>query len=88
MGSPAMTPDRKSQSAKSHPGEPSGGQGDRAMPLPTASVVAFRQASGRRFRRDDENDDAPRGEILLFTGVRYERMPEPPMPAPRQRRHS
>ena len=88
MGSPAMTPDRKSQSAKTHTGEPSGGQEARSLPLPTASVVAFRQASVRRFRRDDENDGATRGEILLFTGVRYERMPEPAMPAPLQRRRS
>lgn len=88
MGSPAMTPDRKSQSAKTHPSEPSVGLGDRSLPLPTASVVAFRQGSGRRFRRDDENDRATRGEILLFTGVRYERMPEPEISAPRQRRHS
>ncbi|CAA2101378.1 hypothetical protein MBUL_01146 [Methylobacterium bullatum] len=83
-----MTSDRKSQSAKTHPGEPSGRLGDRSPPLPAASVVAFRQGSGRRFRRDDENDRATRGEILLFTGVRYERMPEPAMPAPLQRRRS
>jgi aspartate/methionine/tyrosine aminotransferase len=86
MGSPAMTPDPKSQSAKTHPAEASAGQGDRSLPM--TGVVAFRQATGRRFRRDDETDGTPRGEILLFTGVRYERMPEPAMPAPRQRRRS
>ncbi|MFD1301849.1 hypothetical protein [Methylobacterium marchantiae] len=58
------------------------------MPRPSASVVAFRQPAARRFRRDAEDDGALRGEILLFTGVRYERMPEPAAPAPRQRRRS
>lgn len=58
------------------------------MTRPTASVVAFRQIAVRRFRREDEGAGGRTGDILLFTGVRYERMTEPSMPAPRQRRHS
>lgn len=58
------------------------------MTRPTASVVAFRQIAVRRFRREDEGAGGRTGDILLFTGVRYERMTEPAMPAPRQRRHS
>ncbi|MBB2963243.1 hypothetical protein [Methylobacterium sp. R2-1] len=51
----------------------------------TASVVPFIPATNRRFRR--EADDAPRGQILLFTGVRYERMPDAEaLPVPRRRR--
>lgn len=88
MGSPAMTPDRKSQKADLHTGEPSGDLGDRSMTRPTASVVPFRQSAVRRFRREDESADGMAGEILLFTGVRYERMPDPALPAPRQRRRS
>ncbi|WP_155912070.1 hypothetical protein [Methylobacterium sp. 77] len=83
-----MTPDRKSHSATTHLGEPLVGQGDRSMSRPTASIVAFQQPAARRFRRDDEDGGAARGAILLFTGVRYERMPEPAAPAPRQRRRS
>lgn len=58
---------------------------------PTATVVTFPGTGARRFRRFDE---APRGTILLFTGIRYERMPEttapvgPETPAPRLRRRS
>ena len=33
-------------------------------------------------------DDAPRGQILLFTGVRYERLPDADAPAVPQRRRS
>ncbi|GJE81387.1 MULTISPECIES: hypothetical protein [Methylorubrum] len=52
---------------------------------PTGSVVPFAPATTRRFRR--EADDAPRGQILLFTGVRYERMPDAEaLPVPRRRR--
>ena len=52
---------------------------------PTGSVVPFAPAMARRFRR--EADDAPRGQILLFTGVRYERMPDAEtLPVPRRRR--
>ncbi|GAA0252835.1 hypothetical protein LNAOJCKE_2892 [Methylorubrum aminovorans] len=51
----------------------------------TDSVVPFVPTTNRRFRR--EADDAPRGQILLFTGVRYERMPEVEvLPVPRRRR--
>ncbi|KQQ14724.1 hypothetical protein ASF53_08870 [Methylobacterium sp. Leaf123] len=51
----------------------------------TGSVVPFTPATTRRFRR--EADDAPRGQILLFMGVRYERMPEAEaLPVPRRRR--
>ena len=51
----------------------------------TASVVPFVPVTTRRFRR--EADDAPLGQILLFTGVRYERMPEAEaLPVPRRRR--
>ncbi len=45
----------------------------------TGSVVPFAPATTRRFRR--EADDAPRGQILLFTGVRYERWSEPEVEA-------
>ncbi|MEH3117998.1 MAG: hypothetical protein PGN25_10500 [Methylorubrum populi] len=41
---------------------------------PAGSVVPFVTGAPRRFRRGA--DDAPRGRILLFTGVRYERLPE------------
>lgn len=52
---------------------------------PTGSVVPFAPVMTRRFRR--ERDDAPRGQILLFTGVRYERMPDAEaLPVPRRRR--
>jgi hypothetical protein len=40
-----------------------------------AAILAF-PASGRRARPAPRADE-PRGEILLFTGVRYERLPEP-----------
>ncbi|GJD28866.1 hypothetical protein PMNALOAF_0098 [Methylobacterium adhaesivum] len=61
---------------------------------PTATVVTFPEAGPRRFRRTDNAAEAPRGTILLFTGIRYERMPEttapvgPQTPAPRLRRRS
>lgn len=47
-------------------------------------VVPFRTAPARRLRR--EADDGPRGQILLFTGVRYERLPDADAPAIPQRR--
>ncbi len=50
-----------------------------------STVIPFVMGAGRRFRR--ETDDAPRGQILLFTGVRYERLPEveaPPVPKRRR----
>ncbi|UMY18714.1 hypothetical protein MMB17_05155 [Methylobacterium organophilum] len=39
---------------------------------PTTNVVPFPAAAIRRFRRDEA--EGPRGAILLFTGVRYERL--------------
>ncbi|KQT59758.1 hypothetical protein ASG52_20470 [Methylobacterium sp. Leaf456] len=51
-----------------------------------ATVVPFPKAPARRLRRED--DDAPRGQILLFTGVRYERLPDADAPAVPQRRRS
>ncbi|MDV2985803.1 UNVERIFIED_CONTAM: hypothetical protein Q9R58_15945 [Methylobacteriaceae bacterium AG10] len=52
----------------------------------TAAIVPFVPATTRRFRR--EADDAPRGQILLFTGVRYERMPDAEALPVRRRRRS
>jgi hypothetical protein len=51
-----------------------------------AAVVPFPKAPTRRIRRED--GDAPRGQILLFTGVRYERLPDADAPAVPQRRRS
>lgn len=51
----------------------------------TAAVIPFDAAAGRRPRRED---DAQRGQILLFTGVRYERLPDADAPAIPQRRRS
>ncbi len=51
-----------------------------------AAVIPFPEAPARRLRRED--DDAPRGQILLFTGVRYERLPDADAPAVPQRRRS
>lgn len=51
-----------------------------------AAVVPFPAGTTRRLRRED--DDAPRGQILLFTGVRYERLPDADAPAVPQRRRS
>ncbi|MEE7455690.1 hypothetical protein MPAR168_21165 [Methylorubrum populi] len=49
------------------------------------SVVPFVGSGARRFRRDE--DDAPRGQVLLFTGVRYERLPDADAaPVPQRRR--
>lgn len=42
-----------------------------------SAVVAFPGPGPRRFRRSDPSTEEIRGEILLFTGVRYERMPDP-----------
>lgn len=55
---------------------------------PTATVVTFPQGQARRFRRAADADASPRGSILLFTGIRYERMAEPVASAPRLRRRS
>lgn len=52
----------------------------------TGSVVPF--PTHRLRQRDPLRDDEPRGKILLFLGVRYERMPEAVEPAPRRRRRS
>ncbi|MCJ2034895.1 hypothetical protein [Methylobacterium sp. J-068] len=70
-----MKPDRSHQT----------GGVERPPERQTATVVTF-PATGRRFRRPDE--DAPRGAILLFTGIRYERMLETDASAPRLRRRS
>ncbi|KQP28621.1 hypothetical protein ASF27_07095 [Methylobacterium sp. Leaf102] len=61
---------------------------------PTATVVTFPRDGRRRFRRSADAAQDPRGAILLFTGIRYERMTEastpigPETPAPRLRRRS
>ncbi len=56
---------------------------------PSALVVALPQALTRRVRREAMPDEAPLGRILLFTGVRYERMAEVvPEPAIPQRKRS
>ncbi|GEO98021.1 hypothetical protein [Methylobacterium haplocladii] len=47
-----------------------------AEPRPSALVVAMPQTAGRRFRREAPSEAASHGQILLFTGVRYERMPD------------
>lgn len=39
----------------------------------TATIVSLPVSAPRRFKRED---DTPRGQILLFTGVRYERIDE------------
>lgn len=57
-----------------------------AAERPTATVVTFPQGRAPRFRRAAE-DASPEGRILLFTGIRYERM-EPAERAPRLRRRS
>lgn len=69
-----MSPDR----------HPPTGHSDGPGPGPTASVVAFQPAT-RRFRREARMDETARGEILLFTGVRYERLSEAPSPRLRLR---
>ncbi len=43
---------------------------------PTGNVIRFPHPDDRP-ARPALPDDAPRGEILLFTGVRYERQVEP-----------
>ncbi len=85
MGSPAMTPDRKSHMTTPHE-KP--GQGDPLPARPSASVVELRRPLARRLRRGDDGTETARGQILLFTGVRYERMPEPAAALPLQRRRS
>lgn len=74
IGKVPMKPDRSPQT----------GGVEHLPERPTATVVTF-PANGRRFRRPVE--DTPRGAILLFTGVRYERMCEPNA-TPRLRRRS
>ncbi|GJE46488.1 hypothetical protein [Methylobacterium soli] len=55
-------------------------------PRTTGTILAFPGA--QRPRREGPAADEPRGEILLFLGVRYERMAEPEAvpAAPRRRR--
>ena len=73
-----MNPDRSPQTRGN----------ERPSERPTATVVTF-PAAGRRFRRFRRQDaDAPRGAILFFTGIRYERMPETDAAPPRLRRRS
>ncbi|TGD94830.1 hypothetical protein EU555_30720 [Methylobacterium nonmethylotrophicum] len=55
---------------------------------PSADIIPFRTGRPRRAEgraADPHAADAVRGTILLFTGVRYERLPdpaEPGLPAP------
>ena len=58
------------------------------MPQPhsdaSATIIAFAPlATGARRPRDRPDDDGTRGTILLFTGIRYERLDderrEPPL---------
>lgn len=53
-----------------------------------AEVIPFARNAARRFRREAQDADGPLGQILLFTGVRYERMPEAAEPPLAQRRRS
>lgn len=50
-----------------------------------ADVIPF--APRRRFARTAAADAAP-AQILFFTGVRYERQPEPPAAKPQRRPRS
>jgi hypothetical protein len=60
-----------------------------AEPRPSALIVALPQGAARRFRREAASDAERHGQILLFTGVRYERMAEVlPEPAIPQRKRS
>ncbi len=47
---------------------------------PTGEVIPFPDAASRRLRALPSSN-GPRGEILLFTGIRYDWQPEP-SPAP------
>lgn len=48
----------------------------------TGRIIPFPEPSDRRIREPLAADE-PRGAILLFTGVRYERLSEPnPEPSP------
>lgn len=47
---------------------------------PTGTVIPFPDAASRGSRPVASNNE-PRGEILLFTGIRYDWQPEP-SPAP------
>ncbi len=52
-----------------------------ASSRPTGTLIPFPDSSARPQRPALSADD-PRGEILLFTGIRYERLAEPsPEPA-------
>jgi hypothetical protein len=78
-GSHAMNPDRSAFGAGGSP----------STERPAGAVVAFPGPGPRRFRRGDVASDEARGEILLFTGVRYERMPDPvTVPGSLRRRRS
>ncbi|MEA1831097.1 hypothetical protein U8607_03290 [Methylobacterium durans] len=57
---------------------------DTTQPPSAGNVLAFPPAGARPVRREAAAGEA-RGEILLFLGVRYERLPEPEaVPAPRR----
>ena len=45
-----------------------------------ATIIAF-PTLGLRPQRPELSPDEPRGEILLFTGVRYERLDPTPEPS-------
>ncbi|WP_332684334.1 hypothetical protein [Bosea sp. (in: a-proteobacteria)] len=51
-----------------------------------ADVIPF--APRRRFARTATAADAAPAQILFFTGVRYERQPEPPAAKPQRRPRS
>lgn len=60
---------------------------------PMATVIPFSHTASRRSRRDEPAAEQARGQILFFTGVRYERMSEGATETARedaalQRRHS
>ncbi|SFV09817.1 hypothetical protein SAMN02799631_04960 [Methylobacterium sp. 174MFSha1.1] len=58
---------------------------------PSADIIPFPRLAARAVAggsADSHPADAVRGTILLFTGVRYERLPdpaEPGLPAPERR---
>jgi hypothetical protein len=53
----------------------------------TGAVIPFPGSAGRPSRPSLRADE-PRGEILLFTGVRYERFSANPEPSPAASGHS
>ena len=54
---------------------------------PSGTVVPFAAGAPRRFRREPIAGSEPRGQILFFTGVRYERLTDaPPALLPKRKR--